>query len=156
MMRKTLLALVLALSVAAQSANATDSAWAAIERGDLATAVAVWQPLATRGDVNAMLGLAHVASMQGDDAEAADWYRQAAVRGDAAACVLLASAYLEGRGVARDPVRAYGWYEVAAQRGHANAAQARDFAAKWLSPEQVGLARSMIVRWYEDDFANAR
>ncbi|MDP6951246.1 MAG: tetratricopeptide repeat protein [Alphaproteobacteria bacterium] len=154
-MRTILLALFLALMVS-HPVKASDRAWAAIERGDLETAVAVWQPQASRGDVNAMLGLAHVASMQGDDAAAADWYRQAAVRGDAAASVLLASAYLEGRGVTRDPVRAYAWYETAAQRGHANAVQARDFAAKWLSPEQVGLARAMIVRWHEDDFASAR
>jgi hypothetical protein len=155
MIRGTLLALALAVSVALP-ANASDKAWAAIERGDLDSAIAVWQPRAARGDVNAMLGLAHVASMQGDDAGAADWYRRAAVRGNAEACVLLASAYLEGRGVPRDPVRAYAWYEMAAQRGHANAKQARDFAARWLSPAQVGLARSMIVRWHEDDFASAR
>ncbi|MEE1543895.1 MAG: hypothetical protein V1267_04640, partial [Alphaproteobacteria bacterium] len=83
-------------------------------------------------------------------------YRQAAVRGNAEGCVLLASAYSEGRGVPRDPVRAYAWYDLAARRGHANAALARDFAAEWLSPEQVGLARSMIIRWHEDDFVSAR
>jgi len=155
MIRMTLVALVLALAFA-QPGHASDEAWAAIERGDLDTAIAVWQPRAARGDVNAMLGLAHIASMQGDDGAAADWYRQAAIRGNAEGCVLLASAYLEGRGVTRDPVRAYAWYDLAARRGHANAAQARDFAAKWLSPEQVGLARAMIVRWHEDDFASAR
>jgi len=155
MIRIFFVALVLALAVA-QSGHAADEAWAAIERGNLDTAIAVWRPRAARGDVNAMLGLAHVAAMQNDDAAAAEWYRQAAVRGNAEGCVLLASAYLEGRGVPRDPVRAYVWYDLAARRDHANAAQARDFAAEWLSPEQVGLARSMIVRWHEDDFASAR
>ncbi len=150
--------MILALFLATTGARAgtTDEAWAAIERGDLEAAVALWQPFAARGDTNAMLGMAHVAAIRGDDAEAAQWYARAAARGDATARALLASAYLEGRGVARDPVRAYAWYDLAATAGHANAARARDLAAKWLSPEQVGLARALIVKWHREGFAEAR
>ena len=144
------------LATAGAPAEATDEAWAAIERGDFEAAVALWRPFAAEGDVNAMLGIAHVAAMRGDDAEAAQWYARAAARGDATARALLASAYLEGRGLPRDPVRAYAWYELAARAGHANAARARDLAAKWLTPEQVGVARALIVKWHREGFAEAR
>ena len=148
--------LVLLLAATGARAETTDEAWAAIERGDLDAAVALWHPFAAKGDTNAMLGIAHVAALRGDDTEAAQWYARAAARGDATARALLASAYLEGRGVPRDPVRAYAWYELAARAGHANAARARDLAAKWLSPGQVGVARALIVKWHQEGFAEAR
>ena len=151
-----IMALVLALVATGARAEATDEAWAAIERGDLEAAVALWRPRAGDGDVHAMLGIAHVAALRGDHAEAAQWYARAAARGDATARALLASAYLEGRGVPRDPLRAYAWYELASRAGHANAARARDLAAEWLSPEQVGVARALIVKWHQEGFAEAR
>jgi TPR repeat protein len=137
----------LAAAVAWGSPVRAQDGWDEIGRGDLAAAGALWRPRAETGDVNAMVGLAHVASMEGRDADAALWYHRAATRGHAGAQVLLASAYLEGRGVARDPKLAYAWYHLAAEKGHANAAHARDLAGRWLTPDQRAEARAMARLW---------
>ncbi len=129
------------------SANAGRSHF---ENGDYAAAASVWAPLAARGDRWAMVGLGHVAAMRGADAEAARWYHAAAVRGHVEAQVLLASAYLEGRGVAWNPALAYAWYHLAAQNGHAKAEAARDMAGGWLSDERRAEARATVRRWLID------
>lgn len=137
-----------ALALAALAGGAAaDTGREYFERGEYAAAVAAWTPLAESGDRWAMAGLGHVAAMRGEDEEAARWYHGAAVRGHAAAQILLASAYLEGRGVARDPSRAYAWYHIAADNGHAGAAAARDLAARWLTPQRQAEARALARRW---------
>ena len=97
-----------------------------------------------------MVGLGHVAAIRGRDAEAVRWYHAAAVRGHAAAQALLANAYLEGRGVGRDPELAYAWYHVAAASGHVKAIVARDFAGQWLTPQRQAEVRAMVRRWRID------
>jgi len=56
-----------------------------------------------------------------NDAEAAIWYRLAAMMGHAEAQYFLATAYDEGRGVEHDPKQAYTWYQRAAEQNHAAA-----------------------------------
>jgi TPR repeat protein len=52
-----------------------------------------------------------------DDALSVSWYRQAAIRGNAAAQFRLGLFYFEGRGVPQDDSRAVGWYRAAAEQG---------------------------------------
>ena len=137
----------LALGAVAVVPARADPGWEAIRAGDMAAADAYWRPLAESGDVNAMVGMGNLASMTGRDADAAGWYARAAAKGERSAQVLLASAYLEGRGVERDPLLAYAWYHLAALEGHPKAGAARDLAAQWLTPEQVSQARAMAERW---------
>lgn len=141
-------AFLLCLGLAGQAP--ADSGLAHFEAGDMAAAAAAWAPLARRGDRWAMVGLGHVAAIRGRDAESVRWYHAAAVRGHAAAQALLANAYLEGRGVGRDPELAYAWYHVAAASGHVKAVVARDFAGQWLSPQRQAEVRAMVRRWRID------
>jgi TPR repeat protein len=150
MRRGALICTLVAALAAAGGAFArvhADEGWDAIAEGDYAAAEAFWRPRAEAGDVGAMVGMAYAASLAARDDEAARWYHRAAVRGDADAQTLLASAYLEGRGVVRDPKLAYAWYLIAAEAGHPHAAQARDLAARWLSPAERAEARAMVRRW---------
>ena len=150
MMRAALTLMFAAFVVVAGGAFArghADDGWDAIAAGDFAAAAAFWRPRADHGERGAMVGLGHLASLEGRDAEAARWYHRAAVRGDEVAQTLLASAYLEGRGVVRDPKLAYAWYHIAAEAGHARAAEARDLAGRWLSAAEQAEARALARSW---------
>lgn len=133
----------------AQSAIA-DPGWEFMESGDLVAADAYWRPLADAGNGAAMAGLAHIASVRGDHETAVLWHHRAAAAGEREAINLLGSAYLEGRGVARNPVLAYAWYHYASLRGSANASRARDLAGRWLSDEEAAEARALANHWKVD------
>ncbi|MGH7219212.1 MAG: tetratricopeptide repeat protein [Nitrospiraceae bacterium] len=94
----------------------------AYHRGDYATALREWQPLAKQGHAAAQynLGLLY-ANGQGvpkDDAQARQWYEKAAVQGHAAAQVNLGSLFDYGRGVPQDFKMAVGWYRRSAEQGN--------------------------------------
>jgi hypothetical protein len=98
---------------------------AAYQRGDYATAMRLWQPLAEQGDTAAQYTLGFMyAEGEGvpqDDAEAVKWYRLAAEQGYAAAQSTLGFMYAEGRGVPQDYAEAVKWYRLAAEQGDADA-----------------------------------
>ena len=135
-----LVALVLSLSLAApvvagpredaladherrRSANA--DALAAYDRGDYATALLLWRPLADQGHVSAQiyLGLMYDNGhgVPQDYAEAVKWYRKAADRGNGAAQFTLGTMYDNGHGVPQDYVEAVKWYRKAVRQGNAAA-----------------------------------
>jgi len=94
----------------------------AYHRGDYATALREWQPLAKQGHAAAQynLGLLY-ANGQGvpkDDAQARQWYEKAAVQGHAAAQVNLGSLFDYGRGVPQDFKMAVRWYRRSANQGN--------------------------------------
>jgi TPR repeat protein len=151
---KQILWAMLILAVSGATARA-DQGWLHLEAGDLAAAESYWAPRAEDGNTEAMAGLAHIAALQGEDPTAARWQHRAAAQGHAPSQVLLASAYLEGRGVPRDPFLAYAWYHLAALNGQANAARARDLAGRWLSAEQSAEARALAARWQTDGAPDA-
>jgi uncharacterized protein len=111
------LALLLALPAAADFADG----WEAFKKGDYATAVKEWKPVAERGDTKAQLSLAAMYSNgQGvaqDQEEAGRWYRRAAVLGDSDAQFALALRYWNGEGVERDDKEAVRWFRLAAGQG---------------------------------------
>ena len=124
--------------------------WQALQRGDYDLAEQVWLPRAERGEVEALLFLGHLETMREQYSEAAKWYQRAAAKGNATAQTLLASQYLNGQGVAVDPVRAFAWYELAAKQGHANAARARDATERQMTTEEVELASQLVEHWLRD------
>ena len=75
----------------------------AYEKGDYATALREWQPLAEQGDATAQynLGLMYFAGkgVLQDYKEAVKWYRLAAEQGDADAQSNLGVMYVTGEGV---------------------------------------------------------
>ena len=79
---------IMALAVPAGAGRLEDGV-AAYDRGDYATALRLWRPLAKHGDATAQYNLGHMYRLgQGvrqDDAEAVKWYRKAAEQGFAKA-----------------------------------------------------------------------
>lgn len=123
--RTTLLvyAVIAALSLLAlwplvESERLTSRGEQAAERGDFATALEAWRPLAEDGDADAQfrLGVLHDRGLgtREDPVAAAEWYRRAAEQGSHAAQVNLGLMLVQGRGVAVDEQAAAGWFGKAA------------------------------------------
>jgi TPR repeat protein len=112
--------LLVASSVLAQSGF--DKGASAYKRGDYATALAVFRPLAENGDAKAqsILGLmySYGEGVPVDHREAARWYRRAAEQSSSVAQYNLGMLYLEGKGVSRDTDKAIDWLTKAADGGH--------------------------------------
>lgn len=144
-----LIAVLVLCSVALPSAAEPD-AWEALQRGDYETVEKTWLPRAERGEVEAQLFLGHLETMRGRYGAAARWYQRAAAKGNVTAQTLLASQYLIGRGVEADPVRAFAWYVLAANQGHANAVRAREATAMQMTAEEVAAASRLAEDWIRD------
>ena len=116
-------ALVLSIVCLAAPARADFKAGEnAYHRGDYATALREWQPLAKQGHAVAQynLGLLY-SNSQGvpkDDAQARQWYEKAAVQGHAEAQVNLGMLLDYGRGGPQDFKMAVRWYRRAANQGN--------------------------------------
>ena len=87
-LRSGFLASVILLAVAVPAhAGPLEDGLAAYDRGNYATALRHWQPLAEQGHVGAQnnLGIMYYngEGVRQDNTEAAKWYRKAAERGDA-------------------------------------------------------------------------
>ncbi len=102
-----------------------DEGFAAYERGDYATALREWRPLAKQGNAEAQFNLGVMYERgQGvtqDYAEGVQWYRKSAEQGVAKAQYNLGNMYRIGQGVPQDYARAVGWYHKAAEQGQAEA-----------------------------------
>ena len=96
---------------------------AAYKRGDYATALREWGPLAEQGNAIAQnnLGLMYGQGrgVPHDDARAVKWYRKAAEQGNATAQHNLGLMYDDGQGVPQDYAEAVKWYRKAAEQGNA-------------------------------------
>src|SRR5215831_1010791 len=97
----------------------------AYSRGDYATALHEWLPLAQQGDAPAQynLGLMYLKGqgVSQDFGQAMQWFRRAADQGDAPAQYNLGLMYTNGRGVPQNSAEALRWYRRAADQGHADA-----------------------------------
>jgi len=76
-----------------------------------------------------------------------DYYMTAARQGIPDAYFALADMYAKGAAVAKDPVQAYAWFELAMQGGHKLAGDMVNSLAKQLQPEQIEQARKMNQAW---------
>lgn len=113
------LAVVLAVPVAAQD---FDEGLAAYERGDYATALQVWRPLAEQCSAAAQYRLgvmyAYGIVVDKDYKKARAWYEKAARQGDPRAAYELGLMYELGRGVIEDRHQAAYWFQQGALAGH--------------------------------------
>jgi hypothetical protein len=121
---KLLRALVMLVAIGgAATAGPLEDAVAAYQRGDYATALRLWHPLAENGDADAQFHLGVMyESGQGvrrNDADAIKWYRQAAEQDDAVAQFNLGVMYAKGG--APNYAEAALWYRLAADHGLAGA-----------------------------------
>jgi uncharacterized protein len=109
----------------AATAGPLEDAVAAYQRGDYATALRFWHPLAEQGDAGAQFHLGVMyESGQGvlrNDAEAIKWYSKAAEQDDAVAQFILGIMYTKGEGVSPNHAEAALWYRLAADHGLAGA-----------------------------------
>jgi len=123
-----------------------------LDKGDYATALKEWRPLAEQGDAEAQCNLGYMYKCgQGvpqDDAEAARWFRRAAEQGNAIAQFSLGIMYATGRGVQEDYVQAYLWFTRAAAQGHSSAGKFRDTVlAEDMTPAQLTEAQRLAREW---------
>lgn len=120
---------VLALSVAASNhvayAGPLEDGRAAYNRGDYATALGLFRPLAEQGDAAAQNDLgwmySHGDGVTQDVKEAIRLYQLSAKQGNASAEYNLGVMYFEGSSVPRDFREAIKWYRAAAAQGDVNA-----------------------------------
>jgi TPR repeat protein len=121
--RATLTASLVLVAIAGASvAGPGADASAAYGRGDYATALRLWRPLAEQGAAIAQVSLG-IMYLEGegvpkDYAEAFKWFRKAADQGDANAQSLLGGMYDEGLGVPQSYVEAVKWYRRSADHGN--------------------------------------
>jgi peptidoglycan hydrolase-like protein with peptidoglycan-binding domain len=68
-------------------------------------------------------------------------------RGDARAQRLVGLMYRDGLGVRQDLIRAYMWFDLAAEGGQFTAAGLRDELAERMEPWEIDEARQMVAAW---------
>ena len=120
------LTLAVLLGGAGLGANsAWDKGLAAYKKGDYATALREWQPLAEQGVAKAQYNLGGMhykgEGVPQDYKKAAQWHRRAAEQGYADAQYNLGVMYYQGQGVPQDDQTAAQWYRRVAEQGHADA-----------------------------------
>ena len=97
----------------------------AATRGDYATALTLWRPLAEKGDADAQYNLGTIYDdahgVPQDYTEAVKWYQLSAEQGLAAAQDKLGFMYAFAKGVPQDYAAAAKWYQRAAEQGLASA-----------------------------------
>lgn len=123
----------------------------AYNRGDYATALREWQPLAEQGDASAQfsLGLSYENGdgVPRDYAKARQWYEKAASQGDAKAQLYLGMQSSFGQGGPVDLVQAYMWYSLAAGNGNAHAPGYRNDLTRQMTPAQITEAHKRAREW---------
>lgn len=100
------------------SAEQLHAAHEAHDRGDYASALRIWMPLAEKGNARAQTNLgvmyANGHGVPRDYGAAAGWFRKAAEQGDTAGLNGLGYHYDMGHGVPQDYVRVHNWYSIVA------------------------------------------
>jgi uncharacterized protein len=128
---------------------------AAFRRQDYAAAVAIFGPLAERGDprAEAYLGFmyANGYGVPQNYIEAAAWLRAASERGDATAQFWLGLMYDKGQGVPQNYVEAYKWLDLAVARASGRDRddwiRIRNAIASKLSLAQRTKAQALALEW---------
>ena len=160
MMRIVVAAAVLLVALAAPAWADFDEGMAAYKRGDYATALREWRPLAEQGDAMAQNNLGTMydegkgtmddegKGVPQDYAQAVKWYKKAAEQNHAKAQSNLGVMYGNGRGVLRDYVQAHMWFNLAATQGNKTALKNRDIVAKDMTPADISKAQRLAREWW--------
>jgi TPR repeat protein len=136
-----------------------DDAKAAYMRHDYTKAAQLIRPLAERGNADAQAKLGDLYrrgfGVQQSLAEAARWYRLAAVQGNARGQNNLGLMYYymgKPGGDGEDYVRAYMWYDIAVAAKNPEAVINLKAAAALLKPAQIARAREMARKCRASQF----
>ena len=107
----------------AQEDGAFEKGVAAFEIGKYQEAIALWEPAAEEGDVDALVNLAQLyrlgLGVNQDDTKAFELYEKAAQQGSDDAQVNVAFQLLMGKGIDQDREGAANWFAKAADQGNA-------------------------------------
>ena len=145
------LALLLAVPAAGQDYQKGVEAY---ERGDYATALREWRPLAAQGLAEAQYNLALMydtgRGVPQADAEAVKWYRLAAAQGIAWAQNNLGLMYGNGEGVPLNNIKAYMWWALAKAQGDEKAAGNLDIVAERMTAADISEAQRLATEWWEE------
>jgi TPR repeat protein len=68
---------------------------------------------------------------------------------DADACFALGMSYSAGAGVTIDLIEAHKWFNIAAMRGHADAAALRREVAEQMADAEIGAAQRAARAWFK-------
>lgn len=124
---------------------------AASQRGDHATALREWMPLAKQGDVGAQFAVGMVylngEGVPRDHKTAAKWFLLAAAQGSAGAQFNLGVMYAEGSGVPFDELRAAMWFDVVVKSGESsfeNAVKYRNRISNNISDDEFSKLEDLI------------
>jgi len=125
-------------------------------KGDGATALREWKPLAKQGHARAQTILGFMydkgKGVPQNDKTAVRWYRLAAKQGYAPAQTNLGVMYGNGKGVIPDKVRAHMWWIIAASQGHKTARKNRDIVAKRMTFAENFAARRLARKCVRKNF----
>jgi TPR repeat protein len=151
-LKHTLAVIILMLSLASPVfAGPFEDAVMAYGRGDYATALQLFHPLADQGNAIAQYNLGVMyydgKGVAKDDAEAMKWYCLAADQCSADAQYYVGLMYKDGAGVPRDYVRAHMWFNLSAVHGYQEAGKGRDFCELHKTPEQISEAQKLAREW---------
>jgi TPR repeat protein len=120
-----LLVTILSLWLTTSAWAGFDEGWDAYERGDYATALEEWLPVAEQGHAETQTNLGfmyqHGYGVPQDLVAAVKWYRLAAEQGQATAQFNLGAMYMVGDAVLHDFTEAAKWWRLAADQGVARA-----------------------------------
>jgi hypothetical protein len=149
-----LIVVVLALVVGCSSARGGfQEGLDAARRGDYATALKEWRPLAEQGHASAQytLGLMYRngRGVPKDYKLAVKWYRKSAEQGKASAQYNLGFMYEKGLGVPKDYVLSHMWFNLSAANGNKNGQKNRDIVEKRMTPSQIEDAQRLAREWLE-------
>lgn len=147
-----LIAVLLTAAAAPAEAQNFRAGYNAYLRGDYATALKEWEPLAEQGYAQAQTNLgtmySHAKGGSRNYRLAALWYHRAAAQGSKRSMYNLGVAYEFGRGVAQNDATALDWYRQAAVQ---NLVEAMN-AVAWIyatSPDDNLRDGRQAIRWVE-------
>ena len=118
-MKRILTALLLLMLTTSAWGQDFEKGLQAYGRGDYATAIQIWRPLAERGNAEAQLGIGDILYIGKNYKEALPWYLRSAKQGNAKAQHSLAMIYGGAEGVPQNFAQANKWLMKAAERGRA-------------------------------------
>ncbi len=130
-----------------------DKGLAAALRGDYATALNEWMPLAKQGDVRAQfnLGLMYYngTGITQNYKTAMKWYTLAAEQGHARAQNNLSVVYLQGEGVTENYIKAHMWANIARYNGSENTKELIETLVERMTQEQIAKAQDLAQECVE-------
>jgi TPR repeat protein len=81
--------------------------------------------------------------VEADVKESVKWYRKSAEQNHAKSQLNLGFIYYNGKGVTRDYVLTYTWWDIAALNGASGAKANLNYISKLMTPEQLSTAKKL-------------